>query len=105
MKVRYLVEAGNDLEDIHSYYTNVESDEFANKIVDELLDVIDSLEEFEHRGNYIKEFLKLDSKKYRELHHMVFRVIYTIFDDAVLIVAVLDGRRDILPILQQRKLS
>jgi plasmid stabilization system protein ParE len=75
MKVRYLAEAGDDLEGIHSYYMNAESVELADRIVDELLDVIDSLDGFEHRGNYVKEFLKLDNKTYRELHHMVFRVI------------------------------
>lgn len=102
MKVIYIPEVAEDIDEIHSYLMRKETVELADNIIDELLDTIDSLDKFPERGNYVSELSILGEKGFRELHYKVFRIIYTVRDNAVLILMVVDSRRELLPLLEER---
>lgn len=56
------------------------------------------------RGNIPKELERLGIKEFRELHYKPYRVIYRIRARQVVVYCVLDGRRDMQTLLQQRLL-
>lgn len=56
------------------------------------------------RGRIVPELRDLALEPWRELIERPFRIIYRISDARVLIVAVLDGRRDVEDLLLQRLL-
>ncbi|EME68669.1 hypothetical protein H261_17258 [Paramagnetospirillum caucaseum] len=56
------------------------------------------------RGNVPKELERLGISEFRELHHKPYRVIYRIRGRQVVVYCVLDGRRDMQTLLQQRLL-
>lgn len=54
------------------------------------------------RGRKVPELLCLDMHQYRELIERPWRILYRIEQDRVLVVAVLDGRRDLQALLIDR---
>jgi toxin ParE1/3/4 len=62
------------------------------------------LAEFPDRGNIPKELIVLGIREYREVHFKPYRIIYRVGRRRVVIYCVLDGRRDMLSLLQLRLL-
>lgn len=56
------------------------------------------------RGRKVPELAALDVHHYRELIERPWRILYRIEGDRVLVVAVLDGRRDLASLLIERLL-
>jgi toxin ParE1/3/4 len=54
------------------------------------------------RGRKVPELAALDAHHYRELIERPWRILYRIEGDRVLVVAVLDGRRDLASLLIER---
>lgn len=94
--------AVSDLLAINDYYLLAVSDKTAAKIIDSLEAAVNSLAALNERGTVPKELLALGIRQYRQLIVKPYRIIYQRMPDQVVVHAVLDGRRDIQTLLNQR---
>ncbi|MBS4051509.1 MAG: type II toxin-antitoxin system RelE/ParE family toxin [Methylomonas sp.] len=94
--------AVSDLLAINDYYLLAVSDKTAAKIIDSLEAAVNSLAALTERGSVPKELLTLGIRQYRQLIVKPYRIIYQRMPDQVVVHAVLDGRRDIQTLLNQR---
>ncbi len=103
-RVVLVEDAERDIEDIHSYVARNDSVESADRVLDALEELCDSLTGLPERGHAPKELRDLGITQDREVHYKPYRVIYRIIGDEVVIHCVIDGRRDIESLLQRRLL-
>lgn len=97
--------AEQDLESIHDYISEFDSMANANYVLDELMDVVESLSNFPERGSYPKELVSLGIKEYRQIFFKPYRVIYRVTGSQVIIYLIADGRRDMQSVLARRLLG
>ena len=97
--------AEQDLEAIHDYISEFDCVANANHVLDELMNVVESLSKFPERGSYPKELVSLGIKEYRQTFFKPYRVIYRVTGSQVIIYLVADGRRDMQSLLARRLLS
>ena len=53
-------------------------------------------------GNYPPELERINLYNFREIHSNPYRIIYEVMDKIIYIHCILDGRRDVVSILQER---
>ncbi|HEU4854941.1 MAG TPA: type II toxin-antitoxin system RelE/ParE family toxin [Nitrosospira sp.] len=97
--------AEQDLESIHDYIAESDSVVNANYVLDQLMEVVESLSKFPERGSYPKEVAALGIKEYRRTFFKPYRVIYRVIGNRVIIYLITDGRRDMQSVLERRLLS
>ena len=97
--------AEQDLEAIHDYISEFDCVASANYVLDELMDVVESLSKFPECGRYPKELVGLGIKEYRQTFFKPYRVIYRVTGSQVIIYLVADGRRDMQTVLARRLLG
>ena len=97
--------AEQDLESIHDYIAEFDCVANANYVLDELMDVVESLSKFPERGSYPKELVGLGIKEYRQTFFKPYRLIYRITGSQVIIYLIADGRRDMQSVLARRLLG
>ena len=97
--------AERDLEAIHDHISEFDCVANANYVLDELMDVVQSLSKFPGRGSYPKELVGLGIKEYRQAFFKPYRVIYRITGSQVIIYLIADGRRDMQSVLARRLLG
>lgn len=97
--------AEQDLEAIHDYISEFDCVANANDVLDELMDVVESLSKFPEHGSYPKELVSLGIKEYRQTFFKPYRVIYRVTGDPVIIYLIADGRRDMQTVLARRLLG
>jgi toxin ParE1/3/4 len=93
-----------DLAEIHLYVELNDSAARADTLLDGLEKAILALAEMPQRGHSPPELERIGIDEYREIHFKPYRVIYAIHGDRVIVHCILDGRRDMQAILQQRLL-
>ncbi|WP_295885390.1 type II toxin-antitoxin system RelE/ParE family toxin [uncultured Thiohalocapsa sp.] len=71
-------------------------------VLDRLEARADTLSAQAERGRIVPELRAADVYHYRELIERPWRLVYRIEADAVLVMAVLDGRRDLRSVLLER---
>ena len=98
------IAAKSDLRELFRYVEQHDSAEQADKLVSGIERAITSLETLPQRGHCPPELSRLGNHEYREIHFKPYRIIYVIRDKEVIVNSVLDGRRDIQTLLQQRLL-
>jgi toxin ParE1/3/4 len=98
-------DAACDLEELHRYIALHDAAGKAEQVLIDIEKVFVSLAEFPERGTYPKELLALGIRDYREVFFKPYRVIYRVAGDAVHILLIADGRRDVQRLLQRRLLS
>ena len=103
LPVRITPAAERDLEDIHAYVETHGSPDIADALLDKLVARIRSLAQFPNRGSVIPE-LGPFKQHFRQVGLHPYRCVYTVIDDVVIVVAILDGRRDVPAFLEQRLL-
>ncbi len=103
-RVRLVVDAEDDLVDIHRYVAQHDSPEAADRLLDKLLDGCASLSDLPERGHIPIELSRVDVSTYREIRLKPYRIIYQIEPRTVFVHAVLDGRRSLQDLLQRRLL-
>jgi toxin ParE1/3/4 len=103
-EVRLSEDAERDIEDIYRYVALHDSIDKADSLLDALERLCAGLMEFPERGNRPKELEPLGIPEFHEAHYKPYRVIYRIMGKAVIIYCVVDGRRDMQTLLQQRLL-
>ena len=97
--------AEQDWEAIHDYISEFDCVANANYVLDELMDVVESLTKFQERGSYPKELVGLGCKEYRQTFFKPYRVIYRVTGNQVIIYLIADGRRDMQSVLARRLLG
>jgi len=71
-----------------------------NKIDNHLEALAQNLE----RGSYVRGLLELGIKEYREIYFKPYRMIYRQMNSTVFVYLIVDGRRNLQDLLQQRLL-
>ncbi len=97
--------AEQDLEAIHDYISEFDCVANANHVLDELMDVVQSLSRFPERGSYPKELVGLGINEYRQTFFKPYRVVYRVTGSQVIIYLIADGRRDMQSVLARRLLG
>jgi toxin ParE1/3/4 len=101
----YLVEdAEKDLLDIYRYVAQYDSVGHADSLIGKLEKTILRLEAMPHRGHVPPELERIGVFDYREIFYKPYRIIYQVIKSTVYIYSILDGRRDLQDLLQQRVL-
>jgi toxin ParE1/3/4 len=101
----YLVEdAEQDLLDIYRYVALNDSPEKGERLLGPLEQTILKLETLPERGHYPPELERIGVREYREVFFKPYRIVYQILRSEVFIHCVLDGRRDLQDLLQNRVL-
>jgi toxin ParE1/3/4 len=91
-RVQLSPKSAEDIENIIDYYMSLDRS-VAEETYDALMDCAESLDEFAERGRFVPELLDEGIRKYRELIHGNYRMIYRINGETVTIVRVIDSRQ------------
>lgn len=102
--VRLSTAAAGDIEAIHRYLVEHDAHAAADQLIDGLINRCAALSEFPERGAIPKELERVGIASHRQLVHGHYRIIYRVVENAVVIVLVCDGRRDLQSVLEQRLL-
>jgi toxin ParE1/3/4 len=97
--------AEQDLEAIHDTIAGFDCVNNAEYVLDQLMEVVESLSKFPERGNYPKELVALGIKEYRQTAFKPYRVIYRVMGSQVIIYLIADGRRNMQSVLARRLLG
>ncbi len=97
--------AQQDLQSIHDYLCEFDCAANADHVLDELMDVVETLSQFPQRGSCPRELVGLGIKEYRQAFFGPYRVIYRVTDGQVIIYLIADGRRDMQSVLAKRLLG
>ncbi|MCL1985498.1 MAG: type II toxin-antitoxin system RelE/ParE family toxin [Betaproteobacteria bacterium] len=98
-------DAEKDLDAVYGFIVLADGVEQAARIQDKLMNEILTLEKFPARGKCPPEMLALGITDYREIQCPPWRIFYYINQNRVGVVSVLDGRRNMSVLLQQRLLQ
>lgn len=106
MKFKVLIDpkAKQDLKEIFHYVAINDGEIAANKLLDNIEKTIYKLEKLPERGHIPPELRSTGIKNYLEIHFKPYRIIYEIDKKEVYIHLVLDGRRNVQEILNNRLL-
>ena len=98
-KIHYAVEARRDLDDIWDYIvTDLCNASAAERVVNDILDVVEQLENFSEMGALLASIVNVDSD-YRFIVSGNYLIFYRVSGIDVYVDRILYGRRDYLRIL------
>lgn len=97
--------AEQDLEALYDYIAEFDCPENANRVLDQLLAVVDSLATLPERGSHPRELLALGIREYRQVMFKPYRVIYRVLGARVVSYLIADGRREMQSLLARRLLG
>ena len=98
-------DAARDLEKLHDYVASHDAPGKAEHLLERIEKTFSNLAEYPERGACVKEMLTLGIREYREIFFKPYRVIYQVIGDAVYVLLIADGRRDMQTLLQRRLLK
>jgi toxin ParE1/3/4 len=101
-KVNLVLSAKEDLFEIYKYVFFNDSEEKAEKLYSKLYEKCSSLHAYPNCGQIPPELSLLGIGDFLEMTLKPYRIIYQIIDKTVFIHCILDGRRDIQKLLQER---
>lgn len=90
-----------DLKEIVEYHYEVNK-AYSQKLFGRLIERIRELETFPEKGRVVPELRDHHVLDYKELIEEPYRIVYRVFGEEVLLVALLDGRRDVEALLIRR---
>ena len=90
-QINWSITAARDLEQIEAYVAQ-DSELYASKLTASIIATVEKLEEFPMLGRLVPEFQREDL---RELVHQSYRIVYLCEEDAVTILRVIHGARDL----------
>ena len=103
-KVNFVSDAEEDLFEIYRYIYLYDSEDNAEKLYSKLRAKCLLLKEFPERGHIPPELDLLEVSDFLEIRYKPYRIIYRIIKREVFIHCIIDGRRDIQKLLQERLL-
>ena len=77
--------AEEDLESIYDYISQFDCVANADYVLDQVMEIAQSLAHMPERGSYPKELLALGIKEYRQVFFKPYRLIYRVMDDQVIV--------------------
>ena len=98
-------DAARDLEELYDYIALHDAPRKADYVLDQIEKAFSKLSEFPERGAYPKEMLTLGIREYRQIFFKPYRIIYRVMEKNVYVLLIVDGRRDMQPLLQRRLLD
>ena len=102
--VYIVADAEQDIVDIYDYIALSDSLEKAEYVLENIETKCFGLSEFPNRGHYPPELERIGIFEYREIHFKPYRIIYQVVDSKVYVHCVLDGRRELQKLLENRLL-
>jgi toxin ParE1/3/4 len=102
--VNFIKDAEEDLLDIYEYVYLNDSEDNAEKLFNNLYRKCLTLQAFPKRGRILPELKLLEIENFLEIFYKPYRIVYQIIQDEVFIHCILDGRREIQKLLQERLL-
>lgn len=103
-KVNIISDAEKDIFDIYNYVLINDSREKAEYLLSKLEETCLSLKKYPNRGHVPPELERVGIYTYKEIHFKPYRIIYEITEKIVFIHCVLDGRRSLQELLENRLL-
>jgi len=100
--VYIIADAEEDIFGIYKYVTTNDSIQKADSLFQDIEEKINGLTELANRGHIPPELERIGIYEYREIHFKPYRIIYQILESGVYVHCVLDGRRDLDDLLQER---
>ena len=97
--------AVRDLEALYDYIAVHDSPRKADYVLGRIESAFTQLSELPERGVYPKELLAIGIREYREIFFKPYRIIYRVLEEAVYVLLIVDGRRDMQALLQRRLLD
>jgi len=104
-KVHLTEDASQDIVELYDYIALYDTRAKADYVLNEIEKLFMALNEMPKRGSYPEELLALGIREYRELYFKPYRIIYRIIGEAVFILLITDGRRDMQSLLERRLIS
>jgi len=98
-------DAARDLDELYDYIALHDAPRKADYILEQIEKAFSKLSEFPERGAYPKELLTIGIREYRDIFFKPYRIIYRVMDKDVYVLLIVDGRRDMLSLLQRRLLD
>jgi len=98
-------DAADDLDEICDYIARRDSPGRATHVLDRIGQAIAGLAETPERGAVPAEPAALGIRTYREVFFKPYRIVYRVLPDAVVVLLIADGRRDMQALLQRRLLE
>ncbi|MBN2424485.1 MAG: type II toxin-antitoxin system RelE/ParE family toxin [Calditrichaceae bacterium] len=95
-------DAQEDIFGIYNYVALNDSIDKADSLFEKLQETCLSLENYPDRGHLPPELERINVREYSEIHFKPYRIIYQIRNRQVFIHCVLEGRRNLQDILQER---
>lgn len=95
-------QAQKDMKEIFFYVAINDSFDMANKLLDKIEETCYKLEKHPTRGHIPEELRSTGIKKFLEIHYKPYRIIYEIKKEITYIHSVLDARRNVQEILNER---
>jgi toxin ParE1/3/4 len=96
--------AKQDLLQLHTYVALNDSAEKADRLIDHLQKACSTLKTMPERGRIPPELGRLGIREFREIIMKPYRIIYSLAKSQVLVYSILDGRRDLQDLLEERLL-
>ena len=103
-RVSFVSDAEEDLFETYQYVYLKDSEEKAEYLYTKLYEKSLMLQEYPERGHIPPELTILDIDDFLEIHFKPYRIIYRIIKNEVYVHCILDGRRDIQKLLEERLL-
>jgi len=103
-RVWIVEQAEQDLVELHRYVAANDSPARADDLLDKLEGLCAALAQLPLRGQVPLELERINITAYREIHFKPYRVIYQVRGRDVFVHCVVDGRRDMLSLLERRLL-
>ena len=102
--INIIEDAEQDLVDIYRYMSFHDHEKNTDQLLDKLESLCLSLDSLPLRGNIPPELDRIGVTNYHEVHLKPYRIIYEVIESSVFIHCVMDGRRDLLSVLERRLL-
>lgn len=103
-QVNILSMAEDDLLEIFKYVFINDSEDNADKLYEKLFAICKRFEKYSTRGHVPPELKDLGVEDFLEVHYKPYRIIYRVIEKRVFIYCILDGRRDLSKLLEERLL-
>jgi toxin ParE1/3/4 len=101
-KVNLTLSAEEDLFEIYKYVYLNDSQENAEKLYSKLYEKCLTLQKYPRRGHLPAELSLLGINDFLEITYKPYRIIFQVIEKVVFIHCILDGRRDMQKLLQER---
>lgn len=97
-------DAERDLLELYRYVATNDSSAKARRLLDNIEKTINGLSTLPRWGHYPPELERIGILEFREVFFKPYRIIYEVVGQNVFVHCVLDGRRDLVELLQMRLL-